>query len=224
VKDIIGIVLSFGFVFAVLGVAQLLLSRRVVSAPVSRKIVHIGVSHWWLIAWYFFTRPLPAAVGPVCFIVLNYISYRAHLFRAMEDAVPRKNLGTIYFPISLLVLVILTFGGPVPLFIGAIGVLIMGYGDGVAALVGERYGTHHFTLFGQTKSAEGVAAMFAASFAVVLLVTAAGSGVSHPAAELLFTAAATAAFASLIEAVTPFGIDNFTVPILTSLFYYVVFA
>lgn len=216
----IGLAVSFGFVFAVLGIAQVLLDRKLVSATVSRKIVHISVAHWWFLAMAFFSRWEFAIVGPVVFIVLNYASYRKKIFTAMEAA-SGGNLGTVFFPIALLAAVVASWAGPLPKWVAGMGILIMGWGDGLAALLGENLASRHFTIFGSTKSILGTVAMFAASLAVVsVFVLALGPG---PTPQAWIAIGSTALVATAIELVTPWGVDNLTVPLLTSGFVYLVF-
>lgn len=216
-----GIIVSFAFVFAIIGAAQLFL--RVLSPSITRKIVHIGVAHWWFIAMVFFDNVGAALVGPISFTIINYLSYRMRIFKAMEHEEHRKNLGTVYFPISLIVLVAMSFSGWMPVYVAGIGVLIMGYGDGLAAIVGERYGTGWGWLRTIGKTATGTITMFIASFVVVVAFELA-TGTANSTAFLLISAAGTAALAAAVELVTPFGLDNLTVPIATSLFYFGVFA
>lgn len=160
----IGPVLSYLYVFSMIGVAQLLLRRGLVGASVTRKIVHIGVSHWWIIALAFIDQPTVALLIPVSFIAVNYFSYRKHLFAAMEHQNHRKNLGTVYFPIALAILVMLTWSGPFPRWYGLLAILALGWGDGLAGLVGERWGARpgamQFTVADETKSLAGSAALF----------------------------------------------------------------
>ena len=47
--NLLGIILSFIYVFIILGLSTLL-QKRGLSTEGSRKLVHIGVSNWWLIA------------------------------------------------------------------------------------------------------------------------------------------------------------------------------
>lgn len=220
----IGILVSFVFVFGVLGIAQTLSSFTAIPAPITRKFVHIGVSHWWVLAIPLFDSVSFAVVGPVAFIILNAISLRKTLFSAMEmPKEPGKpyNLGTVYFPISLLILVLLTFLTPVPTWMGAMGILILGWGDGMAAIAGMSAGKLRFTVFGQRKSVLGSATMFLFSLLIVLLY----SYINLPTStgDIWMAAVATAAIATLIEATTPLGMDNLTIPIVTTLFFYGVF-
>jgi phytol kinase len=214
--EIAGIIVAFAFIFAVIGVAQLLVTRKAVTPPVARKIIHISVAHWWLIAMAFHEALWAALVGPIAFIVLNYLSYRGQVVTAMDSDDSSGNLGTVYFPISLLVLVVLTFGGNMPLYVGAIGVLVMGYGDGLASLFGTHFGRPHRTIFRSSKSFVGSVTMFVASSLVTLTVISVSGSFSG---SLILAALVTGAVATLIEYVTPFGLDNLTVPILTSLFF-----
>lgn len=173
-NSILALLLSYLFVFSIIGISQVLLRAGVTSASVTRKIVHIGVAHWWLFAMFFFDSLALALVGPISFIFINYISYRKHLFRAMEHTEPRKNLGTIYFPIALTILVILTWSGPFPKWYGLAAMLALGWGDGMASLIGESFGSRdgarRFIVPGGKKSFLGTAAGFAATGAVAIVV------------------------------------------------------
>ncbi|HKK49109.1 MAG TPA: hypothetical protein VJ932_08420, partial [Alkalispirochaeta sp.] len=100
-----GLAISYGFIFAVIGVAQALLRTGILGAAATRKVVHIGVAHWWIIAMLFIDDLMVALIGPVSFILINWYSYRTHVFAAMEHSEPRKNLGTVYFPVALTALV-----------------------------------------------------------------------------------------------------------------------
>ena len=63
-----------------------------------------------------------AIIPPATFIILNYVSYRLNIFKSMEME-EKGNLGTIYFPISLSVLVWLSWD-TVP-HLGGIGIMAM---------------------------------------------------------------------------------------------------
>ncbi len=183
----LGLGISYLFIFLVIGIAQLLLKRGVLGAGATRKVVHIGVAHWWIIAMVFIEDLSIALVGPVSFIFINYVSWRKHIFAAMEHEEPRKNLGTIYFPMALTALVLLTWSGLFPRWYGLLAILVLGWGDGSASLVGERYGMRYggepgserhrlswmfrrFVVPGGRKSVIGTAAMFLATGTVTFVV------------------------------------------------------
>lgn len=217
-RQLFGFVLSYVMIFLVIGIATALNRMGVVKSAIARKLIHIGVSNWWLLAMIFFDDPLLPALGAISFIVINYISYRRHLFRAMESEIRRENLGTVYFPISLLVLSLLCFGRYMPPYVGAIGILVLGYGDGMAAIVGTSIGRHTYTIMGSTRSIEGSITMAVVSGLVVFCIL----SIFQPqhaavASVLLGLTAAT------VEALTPYGLDNISVPLLISALYYFIF-
>lgn len=168
----------------------------------------------------FHHKPWVAAIGPLFFIAFNLFALKRPLFSALDSEAARASLGTIYYPVSLLVLVFLTFGGVFPVYTGALGVLIMGWGDGMAALIGRRSSRLRFTVFGfgTFKSVRGTVAMFLASLLVsigVLSVFSFAGGID----SIILTSVKVAATATAIEVLTPFGLDNLTVPILTTVLF-----
>jgi phytol kinase len=99
----------------------------------------------------------------------------------------------------------------------------MTWGDAFAAIVGRRWGAHKFHLLGQTKSLEGSAAMFGFSFAATCIALVVFATPIIPSLGLAFLVAM---IATLVEALSPWGIDNLTVPLVSALalflFYFVI--
>jgi phytol kinase len=224
----LGIAASYVYVFAFIGAATLLMRRGILTAAATRKVIHIGVAHWWLIAMALITDPWVASIGPASFIIINAVTLRFRLLPAMDEAAASRNLGTVYFPVALLVLVNLCWRGLVPIWVGGIAVLVLGWGDGLAALFGEqRDGAHprmrRVRVWGAEKSWRGTAAMFAASFAVALAFTLAYNQRFGAPLPALGVSASVAAAAAAVELLTPLGIDNLTVPLVVTLFYAGVF-
>jgi len=225
--EIIGLILSFVFIFTVIGFSALLMRTGLVTPSVSRKIIHIGVSNWWILAMFTMQNVWIAAIGPFVFIVLNYASYRLQLLPAMNEAGKGGNLGTVYFPVSLLVLVFFCFGGVFSLAAGAAGILTMGYADGFAALIGEKFGKGgiQFGRFRSLKTPQGTITMYIVSVFVLLMVylflgnETQSSGLDFTTSAMLGTAAGLGFFATVVEFFTPKGLDNITVPIFTALVY-----
>lgn len=221
--NIPGLLASYVLVFSFIGLATFLLRKGILQPYATRKIVHIGVSHWWLLYMALMDSPLIGMIGPVSFIGINWISYKAHVFKAMEDPEPKGNLGTIYFPVSLLVLVGLAAFGVVERWEAGVGVMVLGWGDGLAAIVGKRFGRTEYRLFNQTKTIPGTIALILASSAVTLFL----SLVFSPGLDawtLLLRSGSVGLFAALVELTTPRGFDNITIPILTALFFHYVAA
>jgi phytol kinase len=206
-----GINLSLAFIFVIIFLSTLLNKTKILSEEGSRKFIHIGVGNWWIIAMLFFSNVIYASIVPFLFIVLNYLSYRFKIVKAMERE-NDKSLGTVYYPVSLLILVIFTFGIIDRPYIGAIGIFIMAYGDGLASVFGKMIPSPR--LYGK-KTLAGSLAMFIVS----AIVTATLLLIFHPVMVVESTMIV-ALSATLLELYSKKGLDNITVPLGSSLIYY----
>lgn len=209
-NNLIGILISFVFVFAVIGLSTLLSNKGLLDGEGSRKFIHVAVCNWWIIAMLTFDTALWACFVPLMFVFINYFSYRRNIFKAMERNGSAGDLGTVYYAISLLVLAYLTFTYHVA-YIGAIGILIMGYGDGFAALIGKKYGKYSFKKYGLDKSLEGSLTVLAFALLISLLFF----GLFAPS-QLLIKTLAIGIAATIIELISPNGFDNLTLPLVVS--------
>lgn len=205
----IGIIVSFVFVFVVIGISSLLSHFKLLNNEGSRKFIHIGVSNWWIIAMIFFDHPVFAAFVPAMFVGINYLSYKKQVFSAMERDGSKRDLGTVYYALSLLILSTLSFS-ILPMYIGAIGILIMGYGDGFAAVVGKRWGKHRFGNL--DKSVEGSLTVFFFALLISFILYSMDAPTNVLLKSLIIAVSAT-----FFEAISPEGFDNLTVPLGSSL-------
>jgi len=218
--NIIGVIISFIFVFTIIGISEVLKKKGILSVEGSRKFVHVGVSNWWLLAMYMIPNYIFALIPLLIFVVLNYMSYKKNIFSSMERGKGKEDLGTVYFPLSLAVLVLFTWWDGVLFknpYYGAVGALVMGYGDGFAAILGDQYGKHVYHIRGSKKSIEGSAAMFVFSFLVTIIILFLEFHILNGLHFLI--AFLVAVVSTLIEGITPLGFDNITVPILSTFFY-----
>lgn len=205
-SNINGLILSVAFVCFVVLFGFLLRNFTRISAEAVRKFIHIGVSNWVFILVYCFDNIYYAAAGPAVFIIVNTIFVYSGMgvYLGMGDR--KRDNGLIYFPISLLILVLMLYKGILTESDVITGVLIMGYGDGLAALIGSKWGRHKYSVMNCTKSWEGTVVMAVVSFIIAVL-----SGHGPAGAALI------ALIAAFFEAVTPLGLDNVTVPLISAL-------
>jgi phytol kinase len=205
-QDIIALLASFAYVFAMIGVGEAFRKWRGYSVDFTRKFIHIAVGMWAYGTVLLFERRTFAIIPPLAFVGINALSYWRGTFKAMETG-EKGNLGTIYFPLSFAVLIWVFWGRP---HLIVAGLMPMTWGDALAAVVGRRIGRRRYTVLGSTRSAEGSVAMFVAGWVATLVALALLGPVD------LFTAvwvsAVTALGAAVVEAVSPWGIDNLTVP------------
>lgn len=215
--DALGLVLSvslialcLGLSFAVvkLGKGRLGPSR----SEIARKVVHIGVSNWFFIYCFVFESVWWPILGLAGFAVINAVlnlSGGFHVLMGQEST--RRNWGLVQYPVSIILLIMLEALGLGSKVNVGCAILGMGYGDGLAALIGRRFGKRR--LWGsKDKSVAGFVTMAVVTFCVVLAVKL-SFGFSHPLYLVVLASLATATCAALIEAYTPFGLDNITVPI-----------
>jgi len=178
-----------------------------VGAEVVRKVVHIGVGNVILLAWWL---QVPAWLGigaSVFFSAIAFLSYRLPILPSI-NGVGRKSLGTFFYAVSIGVLMA-GFWSHQPHF-AVLGVLVMTWGDGLAALIGQRFGKHPYKLWEMQKSWEGSLTMALVSFAVSGLVLMSVQGMNWTTGIIALTIAL---IATGLEAYSRYGVDNLTVPI-----------
>lgn len=188
---------SFLFVMSVLAAATLLYRLKVVDSETSRKLIHIGVAHWFFFV-PLFDSLFVAMIAPVSFIGLNFISQRFRVVKSMERG-DLSDYGTVFYAISLSGITYVSVVFDVYLF-GLVSMLILGWGDGLAALVG-RYAQG--PLLRSNKSVYGTLAMFSASLVVGLVL------LNSVVLSMVIALVATTA-----EVITPKGYDNITVALI----------
>jgi phytol kinase len=181
-------------------------------AEVTRKLVHIGAGQVVLIAWWLAIPGWVGAIAGLLAAVIAIMSYRLPILPSLES-VGRHSYGTLFYAISMggLVGVFFSLGQPV---YAVIGILVMAWGDGLAALVGQRWGKHPYRLFGSNKSWEGSGAMALVGFAITTTLLAIHCGASMP---IVLIGVIVALVSTGLETFSHWGIDNLTVPVGSSL-------
>jgi len=215
--------LSFGVflvgILGVVGLAELLSSQLHWSAEASRKIVHVtvGVLMFW--ARFLLASPLPAIALAVIFIGLNILALMRGGFQGMH-ATTRFSLGTVFYPLSFLILVIVYwYRDPAILLISF---LILALGDPLAAQVGETIRNPvNYTWWKDTKSLQGSAALgvlaaLLTGFGLYFLRTM--DGLPMPSLQVLaLTSLAVGVISVIAEAISWAGSDNLTLPLFSAL-------
>lgn len=216
--DIGGILATVAFVFLVIAFAELIRRQFAFSQNFTRKVIHVGVGNWIFFWPFAFDHWYAILVPPALFVVLNYVSYRRELFKAMERKEKAGGLGTVYYAISLMIVapIAMLLGG---VWAAAAAIVLMAWADGLADPIGRRYGAHKYRIFGSTKSIEGSLGFFVVGFAAVAVTLEFFSAFSSlPAGfNIPLFSLAIAALGTLIEALSPAGTDNLTVPIISFL-------
>lgn len=216
--NVIALLISFAFVFVVLGLASVIAKFTKGASENSRKFVHIVVGHWVFIL-LMFNNIWAAMLVPFTFIIVNALSTRYKIFKAMERN--DESLGTVYYAVSLTVLTGLGFYLDW-LALPFIGVLVMAYGDGFAAIIGKKFGKRKPFSFAPDKSIAGSLTVF--FFATVItgltlyFFNGQGAMITQTLPMILVIAGLTGTFASFIELTGHKGCDNLTLPIGSAIF------
>jgi phytol kinase len=215
--DYTALVLSYVYVFGVIALGEVL--RRAGRRPpeFTRKFIHIGVGMWVLGTVFLFETWYYALIPPATFVLVNAFSYWRGSIKAMEIE-EKGNLGTIYFPIAFAAVIYYFWPQPV-LMVAAL--MPMTWGDAMAAIFGERYGHHRFTIGKHTRSLEGsVAMLFWSWIPTSLALFVVPYLLGRPTVNWLLAlvqGATVALVCALVEALSPWGIDNLTVPAAATL-------
>ena len=200
-----------GAVFVYLAMLVILaetLSRLIPDDPeLTRKIVHIGSGNVILIAWWLDISVEVIVSAALIAAAIALTSYIIPILPSIES-VGRKSLGTLFYAISIGILAAY-FWQDSPQYT-VIGILTMAWGDGMAAIIGQRFGKHTYQVFQITKSWEGSLAMAGASFLVTGLILWSVEGNSW---QIWSISLVVALVATIFEAFSKLGIDNLTVPI-----------
>jgi phytol kinase len=241
-NDMLALIISFIYVFLVIGLGTALSRRsKAGKSDISRKIVHIGAGNaifFWPLyehAWVVSVVPWVLAIFVLLLTPKSRVKAFRDMFQSMARDADRKKghiIGPLLYIISIGLLVSAFGYGPYyPYFVfGAIGIEIMIWGDGFACLIGKRYGnSSKYEVFGCSRSVVGSFALLVFGFAAAMvtmlyfnsIVPLIQPSLALPVALtlpiMLETALIAAVVAMILEAITPFGIDNLTVPLLTTL-------
>ncbi|MCT7948407.1 SEC59/DGK1/VTE5 family protein [Ancylothrix sp. C2] len=177
-------------------------------SEITRKIVHIGTGNVILFAWFL---NIPAWVGigaAILAAIVTLISYRFPILPGV-NSIGRQSFGTFFYALSIGLLIAWFWPQGKPEY-AAIGILIMTYGDGLAAIIGQRFGRNKYEVFGSKKSLQGTLTMTIISFLVCGLILLTVQGNIPPT---WLVAAAVALTATGLETFSKYGIDNLTVPL-----------
>jgi phytol kinase len=196
------------YLAVIVGFAEGLNRLTQIGAEMTRKIVHIGTGNVILLAWIL---KIPAWVGMGASAIASVIAIASYFFPILPsiNSVGRKSLGTFFYAVSMGVLVGWFWFIDAPQY-AAIGILVMAWGDGLAAVIGQRFGKHQYQMWGIQKSWEGSLAMAVVSFFVtfgILLLVQDWNG------AIAAVALVVALFATGLEAFSKLGIDNLSVPL-----------
>jgi phytol kinase len=201
------IVLTILIVFVLLMANELWWRKHPIHSELSRKFVHITVGSY-VAFWPLYLSWRQIQLLSVAFLAVVAVSKYLHIFQAIHS-VQRPTWGEIFFAIAVGAIALITDNKS----IYAASLLQMSLADGMAAVIGTRYGNKQkYLIFGYTKSVLGTLTFFVVS----LLILFGFSHYSHIELGLEWTFGIAAA-ASIIENFAIRGLDNLLVPVVVAL-------
>lgn len=204
-SDPVAFLISAGYVAGLAVLAEGVRRRGWLRRRVLRALVHAGVATWIVPTAMMFESRWWAALLPLLFALINLYCWLTGRLRAFSEP-GEQTLGIVFHPLALGV-VILLFWSPGERAVAVASVLVMGWADPLAALLGGAVRSPSFRPLGERKSVVGSAAVFVTALAVLMGVSAvAGEPLGWPAGL------AVAAVATVAELLSARGSDNLSVP------------
>src|SRR3990172_3843974 len=228
-QDLLATILTFAVALGWLRLMYALAHRGWIGQRLSRKIIHIGTGPLFVLCWNLFSAApgarwlaalVPFAITAQFFAVgMGWMKDPAAVQAMTRHGDPREILrGPLYYGIVFVLCTIL-FWRHSP--VGILALMLMCGGDGLADVVGRRWGKTRLP-FNPEKSWAGSAAMFAGSFVFgfgfLALFTAFGN--FPPTLNLTSTAGGVALISlvcTVVEAMPFHDIDNITVTVIAVL-------
>ncbi len=236
--DVIVYFLAVFYALIVLIVGDLVRRKKNMSPDFTRKIIHLFAGFAiWSVPYY--THSWMATFVAFTFVVMLAMAGRERFSRFFEAMARPEDLehgsihGPFWYAVSITILTgLFTFAGYEQwYFAAAAGIHIMMLGDGMSAPIGMKYGSNHTrVILGSIRSLHGSLALFAFGFLgtqlAFLFFGVVNYGLFIIGAQIQWIAMIVIGFigalaGTLIELVSPKGMDNITVPFLSTLVIFV---
>jgi len=210
--DVTGVIAVYVYVAILLFLSEKVLKSHPL---ISRKFLHIMVGNIFFILPLFEHAWVMSFVAAAPFILLTFlVSPYSPLKIVSETSAAGHGMGLVYYSISWTVLAYAFFDRPE---IIAIGIVAMSYGDGLASLIGTKLGERKYNILGDEKSIEGSIGMFVITLLVSLVAL-----YYYGIRINVFVIVVISFVATLVEGITPKGLDNLTVSFSAALLYYAI--
>lgn len=222
-QDVAALAVTFVAAVVWLRTMDKLAARGVIEQTLSRKIIHVGTGPLFVLCWILFSdsagaRWLAALVPGLITTQFTLVGLGIRKDDAAVRAMTRKNnpreilYGPLFYGVAFVVCT-LVFWRTSP--VGILALMLMCGGDGLADVIGRRYGRVKLP-FNSRKSYAGSAAMFfggfAFAFSYVGLFAALGYyTLPYDTTVLFFRTGLIALAATLVEALPLEHIDNLTI-------------
>ena len=215
-SDFAGVALVYIYVVILLIITEKILDKH---PEASRKILHIMVGNIAFLLPIFQTKEMMAFVAAGPFILFTFLMSPYTPIKKIRGrtSTAGHGMGLVYYSITWTILAYLFFDNMVVI---AIGILAMSYGDGFASIIGLKFGKKKYKVLGDQKSYVGSISMLVFTF-IMTIAALLYYGISITP-YILLVLALISLVAAIVEGLTPKGLDNFSVPFVTVLLYWLI--
>jgi len=222
-SDFYHFLISLGLLLAVVGLSEALKKGLKIQSGATRKFVHVLTSVLVFFAPSYFETGFYPAIMAILFIPFNLLALKKGWLNSInpddisEEKRRDQNYGTVYYPFAFLILVLLCWDSHV--WIMQTAMLILGFGDAFASLVGENAEKPHtYKLLKSTKSLEGSITMFGTSLIILVGAFVIFQDQSEVIKQMdlsvvIALCVAIALVATAVEALLSGGLDNLLIPL-----------
>jgi len=212
-KDLIFLIIVTVGTGAVVVLGEVIHRKTNITAENARKVIHLSTGNFILFVPLFFDHRLYAIIAPVIFALVNFMICPLSPIKRFRIKAYSKgnNLGTVYYPISLSVLMLLAFEHPIVMNVAFLPLV---WGDGVGAIVGKKHGSKTvYTIANSSKSWIGSWTVYSISIIAILfsfLVVGIFDFESFTILGMILITLTITPIVTLAEGITPWGLDNIT--------------
>ncbi|KAA3619404.1 MAG: DUF92 domain-containing protein [Calditrichaeota bacterium] len=210
-----GIILFSGLTGLIV-TAEIFYVRFAISKENIRKLVHVLSGVAVLSTPLIFETYYALLVISALFTIVNLVSVAKNMLNSY-NATERKSLGTVYYPISVILLTLLFWHDQTEIFY--ISFALLAFADAAAGFVGKSAPpASNLSLPWDKKSRRGAVSMFLMSFTIIL----AGISIAHntfqlPVLFIFMTAVSIALLVTAGELLSLRGSDNLSIPLLAAM-------
>ena len=212
-NDFLGVAIVYIYVSILLLLTEKILYKY---PAINRKILHIMTGNIAFILPIFQTREIMAFVAAGPFILFTFLmsSYTPIKSIKGRTSAAGHGMGLVYYAITWTILAYIFFDNMVVI---AIAILAMSYGDGFASLIGVKHGRLKYKIFDDEKSFEGSFTMLIFSF-IMMIIALLFYNIEINFYILIYLLII-AIILTIVEGITPKGLDNLSVPFIAAFCY-----
>jgi len=192
---------------SILLVGEVLWRKSKLKGEFARKFTHIAAGTCIAFLPFYLDYGWVMLFG-LGFVLANLLNRYTKTFKSIH-AVKRHSVGDLMFGLAVMVCAYLS----PPEWIFAAAILHVSLADGLAAVVGSKFGKTSYKVFGFKKTILGTSIFLLTSLLIFSLVIFIGNLDQADVASLGLLLLMGPAITALVENISPYGLDNLTLPI-----------